>query len=65
MAMAAIGVEFEWVTPLLIALGIVGSMLIVLCPRDMVAQTAFDEAIRPAVVVPEETTPADGSTEGM
>ena len=62
---SAIPVEFEWVTPVLIALGIVGSMLIVLCPREMVAQTAFDEAIRPSVVFPEETTPAEGSTEEM
>ena len=65
VAMAAIPVEFEWVTPVLVGLGILCSMVFVLCPRKMVAQTAFDEATRPAVVFPEETAPAEGSTEGM
>lgn len=40
--MSAIAVEFEWVTPVMVGIIIVVSMLIVLCPRKAVAQNAFD-----------------------
>ena len=40
--MSAIAVELEWVTPVMIAISIAASMLIVLCPMETLAQNAFD-----------------------
>lgn len=65
--MAPIGIEFEWLTPALVGLGIFSSMLIVLCPRKQRAQAAFEIASspRPAADTAADTAPAEGTTEGM
>jgi hypothetical protein len=55
-----IAVEFEWVTPLMIAIALCGSALIIICPRRMRAQAAFDEANPP---VDEAAPPAEGEPE--
>ncbi len=47
--MAPIAIELEWVTPLLISVAIVGSLLFVLCPRKMRAQETFESQQLPRV----------------
>ena len=55
--MGAIPEEYDWVTPTMIAIGVVGSLIIVLCPRRAAAQEAFDAAEAHKPSEPEDAEP--------